>query len=235
MQKPFPIFNSVVITSRLRLMTSLSYLLSSIFYLLSSNICSAADVSVSAAVEPAEMRPGGYGSYVITLESGQPDEAPQLQLPAGLELVSATPSFSNQTSYINGVVSRSASLTWSITTSAAGEYVIPAQEIHIGGKPFRTGEVRITVKDNPASPAAQFDPLLTIEAGKRAIYLGEVIPITVNLYVHRRTMLRRIGLIEIPKDNFVKPICCATAIVFITNASIARASRPFSFACVYCV
>lgn len=209
MQKPTPISHQVIATSHRRLVSPIShlpsavcYLLISIFYLLSPKLCLAADVSVSAAVEPAEMRPGAYGSYVITIEGGQPDDAPQIQLPAGIELASVTPSFSNQTSIINGVVSRSASLTWNITTSTAGEHVIPAQEIHVGGKPYRTNEVRITVKDNPANPAAQFDPLLTIETTKREIYLGEVIPITVNLYVHRRTMLRRIGLIEIPKDNF---------------------------------
>ncbi len=176
--------------------------LSAICYLLTSNICLAADVSVTAAVEPSEMRPAGYGSYVITIEGGQPDDAPRPQLPAGIEFASVTPSYSNQTSIINGVVNRSATLTWQITASATGELVIPAQEIHVSGKPYRTNEVRITIKDNPASPAAQFDPLLTIETPKREIYLGEVIPITVNLYLHRRTMLSRIGLIEIPKDNY---------------------------------
>lgn len=189
-------------TSHRRLVCSICHLLFSIFYLLSPTLCSAADVSISAAVEPSEIRPGGYGSYVITIEGGQPDDAPRPQLPAGIELSSATPSYSNQTSIINGVVSRSAILSWQITASTAGEHVIPAHEIHVGGKPYRTNEVRISVKDNPASPAAQFDPLLTIETTKREIYLGEVIPITVNLYVHRRAMLRRIGLIEIPKDNY---------------------------------
>ncbi len=195
MQKQLPIFKQANNTSRFRLLFF-------IFCLLSPTFCIAADASVSAAVEPAEMRPGSNGNYVITIEGGQPDKAPQMQLPAGVDLASVTPSYSNQTSIINGVISRSASLTWKITASTIGEYVIPAQEIHVGGKSYRTNEVKVTVKDNPANPAAQFDPLITIETPKREIYLGEVIPIKVNLYVHRRTILRRHGLIEIPKDNF---------------------------------
>jgi hypothetical protein len=44
--------------------------------------------------------------------------------------------------------------------------------------------------------------MLTMELEKREIYFGESVPITVTLYLHRGVLLRRVGLIEIPKDNF---------------------------------
>lgn len=201
MQKTFPSIYQAIVPSHGRLLFPILIFLSAFFYLPAPQLCAAADVSVSAAVDPAEIRPGGYTNFILTIEGGQPDRSPQLQLPSDVELAGG-PSISTQINITGGVMRRTVSLTWQISSSKAGDYVIPAQEIQAGGKAYRSNEVRISFNDNPANPAAQFDPLLTIETPKREIYLGEVIPITVNLYAHRLTTPRRVGLIEIPKDNF---------------------------------
>ncbi len=158
---------------------------------------------LTATLEPAEIRPGSYTTLSITIEGGQPDSLSALSLPAGVELASASPSFSNQTNIINGNIQRSAIITWQLTASAPGEYVIASQQIHIEGVPYDTNATRLIVKENASgAPTSQLDPLMTLETEKREFYVGEVVPITVNVYVHRRTLLRRVGLIEIPKDNF---------------------------------
>ncbi len=158
---------------------------------------------LQASVEPSEIKPGSSTTYTITVEGGQPDEAPQLQLPAGLDPAGAAPSYSNQTSIINGVVKHSSSFTWMITASKAGTLIIPPQEIHIGGKPFKSNEVRVVVNANAVQPASQNDPLLVMQIEKREIYVGEVVPVTATIYApERRVVMQRIGLIEIPKDNF---------------------------------
>ncbi len=158
--------------------------------------------TLTATVEPLEIRPGGFANYSITIDGGQPDDVSDLKLPQGVELANPTPSFSNQITIINGVTKSSGVLSWQITSTEAGEHIIPPQELHVGGVPIKTNEAKLVVKDNPNSATAAYDPLLTIEVAKKQIYVGEVVPVIVNLYVHRRTMLRRVGLIEVPKDNF---------------------------------
>jgi hypothetical protein len=159
--------------------------------------------TLRASADPVEIKPGSSTTYTITIEGGQPDEAPQLQLPAGLAPAGNGPAYSNQTSIVNGVVSHSSVFTWTIIARQAGTYVIPAQEFHVGGRLFKSNEVRIVASANASQPAAQNDPLLAIQVEKREIYVGEVVPITVTVYApDRRVAIQRIGLIEVPKDNF---------------------------------
>ena len=144
-------------------------------------------------------------TYTITIEGGSPDEDVRLDLPAGVDIAGGLAVGTNIT-IINGVTKSNVTNTWQITCSEPGEHVIPTQEIHVGGVPYSSNETKLVVKDGPAetiAPAnAAGDPLLTIEIEKRQIYLGEIIPVTVNLYTNRRTLLRRLGLIEMPKDSF---------------------------------
>jgi len=164
-------------------------------------LCSAAP-TLTARVEHPEIRPGAYTTYVITISGATPDAVSQPTLPPGVELAAQGMSYRRENSINNGVLTSTSVVGWQITSSTPGEYVIPAQEIHVGGRPFETNEVRLVVKEDAASPSSQLDPMLTIETSKREFYVGEVVPITANLYVHMSTRLRRVGLIEMPKDNF---------------------------------
>ena len=157
---------------------------------------------ISAVIEPNEIRPGGFSNFSIIIEGGQPDAASELKLPKEISVVNPSASYGNQTNIVNGVVSQSAILTWQISSATTGEHAIPEQEIMVGGKLMKTNATKLVVKDNPNSASAAMEPLLTIEVSKTQIYIGEVVPVTVNLYVHRRTNLHRIGLIEMPKENF---------------------------------
>lgn len=159
--------------------------------------------TLQASAEPSEITPGSTTAYTITIVGGQPEEVPRLQLPASLIPTTDAPSHSNQVSVVNGVVSSSSSFTWIISARQAGTHVIPPQEILIGGKKFKSNEVRITVSTSAAQPASQNDPLLVMQIEKREIYVGEVVPVTATIYApERRVAMQRIGLIEIPKDNF---------------------------------
>jgi hypothetical protein len=44
--------------------------------------------------------------------------------------------------------------------------------------------------------------MLQIQVGKTEFYQGELVPVTATLFVHRQTGLRRMGLIEVAKDDF---------------------------------
>jgi hypothetical protein len=160
----------------------------------------AAGPKVTATVEPAEIAPGGFALYVITVENGTADAASPLVLPAAVELAHPLPSTGRPRS--GDRFQYASSITWQITSDIPGDHVIPAQEIHINGLPFKINATTLLVKEDPDANDKDLEPLMTLEAAKRQIYVGEVIPITVNLYAHRQTFVRRIGLIELPKDNF---------------------------------
>lgn len=155
--------------------------------------------TVSATIEPSEIQPGGFALYVITIEEGNADEASPLVLPVNVELAHPLPSTGRPQT--GGRFQYASTVTWQITSEVAGTHTIPAQEIHINGVPYKTNATKLVVKSDPDA-GNQLEPLMTLEAAKRQIYVGEVIPVTVNLYAHRHTFVRRIGLIELPKDNF---------------------------------
>ncbi|MEZ0388837.1 MAG: BatD family protein [Verrucomicrobium sp.] len=161
---------------------------------------SAAGPKISATIEPAEIQLGGFALYVITIEEGNADAATPLVLPNGVELAHPLPSTGRPNT--GSRFQYASTITWQLTSESPGEHTIAAQEIHINGIPFRTNPVKLVVKDNGDDKTNPLEPLMTLEAGKRQIYVGEVIPVTVNLYAHRQTFVRRIGLIELPKDNF---------------------------------
>jgi len=162
----------------------------------------AEEPKATAKILPEEIRAGGTAVFTLTVDNGQPQEAPQLTLPEGLQQLSDSPSYSSQTAIVQGKITQSAEFRWEISASKNGEYNIPPQEIALGSKILHSNPTKLVVKNNPAAPASPYDPLFTIEIDKREIYVGETVPVTVNLYLRRNVMVRRIGLIEVPKENF---------------------------------
>src|SRR5688572_9658873 len=67
--------------------------------------------TVTASLEPAEMRPGAFTTYTITIENGAPEGAPKLKLPEGLDPTTSTPAFGQQTNILNGTMRQASTLT----------------------------------------------------------------------------------------------------------------------------
>ncbi|WP_170157499.1 BatD family protein [Roseimicrobium gellanilyticum] len=162
-----------------------------------------AQPSVSASVSPAQITPGGSAVFTITVANGRPSklDAPP-SLPEGVELLEPTAEYREAPVQLGGSVQMALTMNWRITCQNEGSYLIPPQEIEIRGDIYTTKPVKLVVKDDPNSPSSDYDPILSLEAGKTEFYEGEVVPLTANLYIHGRTMLRRPGLIELPKENF---------------------------------
>lgn len=166
-------------------------------------VLQAAKPQITATLEPGEIRPGSDTSYTLTFENGPPDEIVELQLPPQLLVPSGqVPSLQSQLSITNGAQKQTYSLTWEISSVDPGTYTIPSQEFHVGGVPFRSNEVKLVVSKETNKAVSLYDPLMTIQVEKTEMYVGELVPVTVNLYIHHATMLRRLGLIEMPKDSF---------------------------------
>jgi tetratricopeptide (TPR) repeat protein len=170
---------------------------------------SAAAASVRAYVQPTTARPNQVITYVITVQDGQVNSLPNLRFPLQIGQTSGV-STSQQIQIVNGRQSASIQLSWGITATEPGEFVIPPQTVIVDGQPLTTNEVKLTVENGggfPQSGQPQTEdeanqPILQIELAKKEIYQGEVIPINVSLYVPRQVQLRRLGLIEIDKNDF---------------------------------
>lgn len=162
---------------------------------------------VRAYVEPGTTRPNQVVNYIISIQGGQLNSPPQLELPLQLGQASNMSSF-QQHSFTNGVRSSSLRLSWGIAASEPGEFIIPPQTLVVDGQPVTTNEVKLVVQqggragDEESLPDGQA-PILEIELGKTEIYQGEVVPLLCNLFVPRSIQLRRFGgLMEIEKSDF---------------------------------
>jgi BatD DUF11 like domain len=166
--------------------------------------------TIRAYVQPSSARPNQVINYVITVQDGQVNSVPNLRFPLQIGQTSGVSS-SQQIQIINGRQSASIQLSWGITATEPGEFVIPPQTVVVDGQSMTTNEVKLTVENGSgAFPKNDQDPsqddanrpILQIELGKKEIYQGEVVPVNVSLYVPRQVQLRRLGLIEMEKSDF---------------------------------
>ena len=174
------------------------------FLLSLPSLAQAQKPKITASFDPSEIIAGENTTttYTLTFEGSQPDEIVKLQLPPQLinKNENQPPAQQNQVGVSpSGRQHQTYTLSWEISATEPGTFIIPAQEFHIGGVPYRSNEAKLVVAKEPASA---YDPMITIQVDKTEMYVGELVPITVNLYVHRSSMLRRLGLIEMPKDSF---------------------------------
>ncbi|MCB1279536.1 BatD family protein [Prosthecobacter sp.] len=163
--------------------------------------------TVRAYLQPDHAHTGEVVSYVITVQNGTVQSVPQLRLPVQVGMTSGLSS--SQNIEIRGTQQVfSTQLAWGVAGTEPGEFVIPPQEVLVNGEVLKTNEVRLIVSESPANaapPGTPEDanmPLFQIEVGKTEVYQGEVVPISARLFVPRSVMLRRVGLIEVEKNDF---------------------------------
>ena len=107
------------------------------------------DVSVTAAVDQARVNFGESVTLTISVNGAQNIPAPSIPAIDGLSL--AGPAVNQSFSMINGQMSQSVSLGYQVTPTRMGEFTIPALEVKIGGKTYRTEPIKLTV-GKPGAP-----------------------------------------------------------------------------------
>ncbi|MBL9133822.1 MAG: BatD family protein [Verrucomicrobiaceae bacterium] len=162
--------------------------------------------TLRAYVEPATAQTNQVVTYIITVSNGTLQSIPQLRLPSQIGMNSGH-QLSQRIEIVNGQRTMSVRIAWQIAGTEPGEYTIPPQELMVDGQMQKTNEVKLTVTEGPATPAAAAGdelttPLFQIEVGKTEMYQGEVVPITASLFFPRRVNPRRIGLIDVNKTDF---------------------------------
>lgn len=178
----------------------------SVLLLLTSAATAVHAATVRAYIQPEHAQVGQVVNYVISVQNGTVGSLPQLRLPAQIGMNSGVSTSQNIEIRGNQRVF-STQLAWGVAGNEPGEFVIPPQEVLVNGEVLKTNEVRFVVTaqaDAPQQAGAEnaSTPLFQIEVGKTEIYQGEVVPISASLYVPRSVMLRRVGLIDVSKNDF---------------------------------
>ena len=189
------------------LLTCLALLLGQPFHL------QAQQPAATAEVSPNPVSPGQQATFTITVENANPSALPNLNLPAPLS-VNGGVSTSNEISIVNGVQCIMVRFSWPIASPQAGTFTIPPQDVPIGsGNALKSNEVTLEVKVGSQSARpdgvdpsqdnglGQMEPILQLRMAKTEFYQGEIVPITATLYLPRVVQLRRLGLIEVAKQD----------------------------------
>lgn len=155
---------------------------------------------VTALLSPPVIGAGQVAEYSISVEGGQIQ-----QLPANLEvpgLQFSGPISRSQMSMVQGVMRQQMEFVWQVYAPQPGTYRIPPQQLVVSGQTFTTPEKTLRVQEGPG-PQESLDPFLRLQVAESDLYVGEVVPVTVTAFFHRRTQLRNYEHPKLPRENFV--------------------------------
>ena len=103
---------------------------------------------------------------------------------------------SQQTSmqWINGSITNSRIMSWSISPNSVGDLIIPSVKVEINGKKYSTK--KILIKVDKSKNNKDLDVFISAELSKNKAYLGEQVTLTYKLY---RKVECSVEPFEIPK------------------------------------
>ena len=90
---------------------------------------------------------------------------------------------SQQTSmqWINGSVTNSKTVSWTLAPKKTGKIKIPSLDVRIDGQTYKTNQIKLQVTGSN-KPQSERDVFITSEIDKEEVYLGEQITLTFKLY-----------------------------------------------------
>jgi len=164
------------------------------------------EIEVSAIVDVREIY--SYETINLKIISKQSENFPKVDFSnlSDFDIISG-PSQSSSFQWINGKMSSTKSLSWTISTKKVGILFIPKFEVNVDGKKKITSQIEVKVFDNENSNFSKKNnikkepPLLFIvgKANKTKIIKGEQINIEYKLY--SRTDLRQYSFKSKPKGQ----------------------------------
>lgn len=162
----------------------------------------AAQVSVSAKLDPPRVQVGEPAELSIEIEGAQNVSAPTISAPPGVVVRYVGPS--TQVSLENGHMSASLTHRYSVIPNSTGTFTLGPFSLDVAGTRYDTGVVTLTVGGSAAGPAAQSgaDQLrLVLSAPKTQVYLHEQLPVTLILSVGN-VRVSDLQFPTIPGDGF---------------------------------
>jgi hypothetical protein len=189
-----------------------------------------ADVSVIASVDRNRMGLGESLTYTIAVSGAQ--GGVQAQTPRVDGLAFNGPSQNTSMSMVNGQISESFSLVYQVTASRMGEWTIPSVTVTVGGRQFQTQPITITVEKGPPEDDLQQRLFGRVQIDAQQVYVGQVVPINVDIYVRQDVPFKGIGDYEPQADglnyNFLHNLQSGQDVVNGENFSVYRVAGAIS-------
>ncbi|HVK59477.1 MAG TPA: BatD family protein [Candidatus Kapabacteria bacterium] len=139
-----------------------------------------AAVTVSANVDHPTIMAGETVNLSVTIEGGAPQSAENFPPIQGLTIQYRGPAQSITS--INGQTTIRHTLNYSVSAPQPGQFTIPAIKVYVDGTAYPTTPVRLTVAK--ADPSVQNrSAFLRLTVPKTEVYVGEIIPVDLQLYV----------------------------------------------------
>jgi hypothetical protein len=144
-----------------------------------------AEPSMSASLDRDTISMGETVSFTLTFTDLAVPGAPTLPKIANINI--SGPSRSTQIRIENGVQSGEVNYIYTLTPTQPGDYTIPPMQAQVQGKTVTTEALKLNVLP-PGVAGPKTDPLaklafLQVVLPKKEIYLGEVLPFDIQLYL----------------------------------------------------
>jgi hypothetical protein len=142
--------------------------------------------SFTATLDRDTVNVGEAVTLSLNFEGGSPKAVPALPNIPNLKLGSTAQSSSFK--FINGQMNSTVTYTYQLTPTQPGEFMIPALKAEIEAQTFTSAPLKLKVAKNNSSPitATNADKemvLLRIVSPKKEMFVGEVMPLQLELYV----------------------------------------------------
>jgi hypothetical protein len=119
--------------------------------------------------------------YELIVEGGEAPDNPPAPNVDGLELRGTTQS--SQLSIINSNVTRRVTYTYTLMPKREGQFTIPPLEVRVGTRVLKTLPATLTVTRGEAMNEAGDLAFAKISLPKNSLYIGEISPMEVRLYL----------------------------------------------------
>ncbi|MCX6894895.1 MAG: BatD family protein, partial [Verrucomicrobia bacterium] len=142
--------------------------------------------TLTATLDRDTVTVGESATLTLVFEGGSPKNPPAL--PRLQNLRATFGGQSSQFSWNNGVSASSVTYTYSLTPVQPGDFTLPPIQAEVDGKilnspPITLRAARAAAAQPDAAGAGDQIALLKLVLPKKQIYLGEVVPLEVQLYV----------------------------------------------------
>ncbi len=135
----------------------------------------------TAALDRDTITAGESATLTLTFSGGKPQSNPAVPSVPNLSINYAGQS--SQINIINGSYSSSLIYNYVVTAAQPGEFTIPAIRAQVDGATLASQPLKLKVlKDNQAGAGAKF-AFLKLLVPKTEVYVGELFPVEIQLYV----------------------------------------------------
>jgi hypothetical protein len=139
----------------------------------------------TAALDRDTITLGETATLSLTFEGGQSKNVPAPNVP-GLQIVQT--GTSQSVNIVNGAMSSTVTVSFSVTARQTGEFTIPALTADVNGQQLATGPLRLTVLRASAPAAAAIDSgnevaFMKLSLPDKKIYAGQTLTAQLQIYL----------------------------------------------------